>query len=95
MYRATERGWKGGTITPGPLDFKGPIGFRKGDGFSGRCKGDHKLEGAHQNDTEKLVCEAVKPFFFWRSHHFSDQTAAFFPSILDFLDFTKSDIRHF
>ena len=32
-HRAAERG-AGGTMTPGPMEFRGPIGFRKAVGFS-------------------------------------------------------------
>ena len=45
----------------------------------------------HLISTGKTVRISVKTFFFLRSHHFSDQTAAFSPSILDF---TKPEIRH-
>ena len=47
--RATERG-AGGIMTPGHMDFRRPMGFRKTFGFSSR--------GAHRNDTEKSACEA-------------------------------------
>ena len=44
--RAAERP-QGETMTPGPMGFRGPMGF----GFSAR-------EGVHQNDSEKSACEA-------------------------------------
>ena len=47
-----------GTMTPGP------IGFRKADGFSGPAEGPMSSRGAHQKNTEKLACEALKTFFF-------------------------------
>ena len=56
------RGGAGGTLTPGPMDFrgpmKGPMGFRKAVGFSGPSIGPIRSRGAHRNDTEKSACEA-------------------------------------
>ena len=52
--RATERGGQGGTMSPGPMDFKGPMGFKR----------------AHSNDTMKSACEAWRPLLFWRSPKF-------------------------
>ena len=48
----------------------------------------------HQISTGKGVKISVKTFFFfffWSSHHNSDKTAAFSPSVLEF---TKPEIRH-
>ena len=45
----------------------------------------------HLISTGKIVRISVKTFFFWRSHHNSDKTAAFSPSVLEF---TKPEIRH-
>ena len=50
MSVGPPRRGQGGTMTPGHMDFRGPMGFRKIFGFSSR--------GAHQNDTEKSACEA-------------------------------------
>ena len=80
-----REGWQGGAMTPGPMDFRGPMGF------SGSSRGPMSSRGARRNDTEKLACEAWRPFFFWRSHHNSDKTAAFSPSVLEF---TKPKICH-
>ena len=66
---------EGGTMTPGPMDFRGPMGFRKAVGFSGPS-----IEMTLRNQQVKSA-----------DHHFSDQTTAFSPSILDF---TKPEIRH-
>ena len=40
---------------------------------------------------EKALKISRRPFFFLRSHHFSNQKAAFFPCVLDF---TKPQFRH-
>ena len=48
------------------------------------------ISGDHLISTVLSIRISVQTFFFWRSHHFSDQTTAFFPSILDF---TKPEIR--
>ena len=52
------------------------------------CFGDHFIVS-----TGKTVKISVKTFFFcfWRSHHNSDKTAAFSPSVLEL---TKPEIRH-
>ena len=48
--------------------------------------------GDHLNSTGKTVRISVRTFFFvLRSHHISDQTAAF---SLPVLDFTEPEIRH-
>ena len=47
--------------------------------------------GDHQISSGNTVKISVKTFFFWRSHHNSDKTAAFSPSVLEF---TKPKIRH-
>ena len=52
-YPGPPRGGQGGTMTPGPLDFRGLMGFRKTVGFS-----------APIDDTEKSACETWRPFFF-------------------------------
>ena len=48
----------GGTMIPGPMDFRGPMGFRKAIGFSGPSRGPLSSRGAHRHDTEKSVSEA-------------------------------------
>ena len=73
------RGGAGGTMPPGPMDFWRPMGFR-GAFFWRSPKFDRKT-----------ATITVKTFVFWRSHHISDETAAFCPSVLDF---TKPKIRH-
>ena len=93
-------------MTPGLMDFRGPMGFRKAVGFSGPMSS----RGAHRNDNEKSACEAARPFFFgdhliltektvrisvktffWRSLYNFDKTAGFSASVLEF---TKSEICH-
>ena len=49
------------------------------------------VPGDHLVLTEKTVRISVKAFFFLRSHHNSDKTAAFFPSVLEI---TKPELRH-
>ena len=39
------RGVAGGAMTPGPMDFRGPIGFRKAAGFSGPSRGPVSSRG--------------------------------------------------
>ena len=98
ICRAAERVGNGGKMTPGPMGFRGPMrgpmGFRKVVGFSGPIDDTEKstcevwtpffLFWDHLISTAKTVRISVKNFFFLRSHHFSDQTIAFSPSILDF-----------
>ena len=59
-----RRGEAGGTMTPGAIDFRGPMGFRKAVGFSGPSRGPMSSRGAHRKDTENSACEAWRPFFF-------------------------------
>ena len=66
------------------------MGFRKAVGFSKPSRGPMSLRGAHRNNAERSAYEAKKHFF-WRSHHNSDKTAAFSPSVLEF---TKPEIRN-
>ena len=69
--RATERGVQGGTMTPGPMDFRGPMrkpmSFRKAFGFSGPSRGQKSSRGAHRNDTE-ISKWGLKTFFFDRKN---------------------------
>ena len=53
-----REGGQGGTMTPGPMDFRGPMVLRKAVGFSGPSRGPMSSRGAHGNDTEKSACEA-------------------------------------
>ena len=70
-----------------------PIGFRKAVGFSRNqhVRPKNIFFGDHQISTGNTVKILVKTFFFWRSHHNSDKTAAFSPSVLEF---TKPEIRN-
>ena len=45
-------------MTPGPMDFRGPMGFKKAVGFSGPSRGPMSSRGAHRNDPEKSAYEA-------------------------------------
>ena len=61
--RAAERG-AGGTMTPGPMDFRGPMGFRKGP-IKMTLRNQHvkpKDFGDHLISTGKIVI-SVKTFF--------------------------------
>ena len=80
-------------MTPGPMDFRGPMVFRKAVSFRGpiemtlrnqHVKPEDLCFGVHLISTGKTVR-------IWSSHHFSDQNTAFSPCILDF---TKPEIRH-
>ena len=73
-------------MTPGPMDFRGPVGFR------GPSRGPMGFQRTHRNDTEKSVCGRPKTFFFffW-SHQIPDKTVAFSPSVLEF---TKPEMRN-
>ena len=66
LSRAAERG-AGGTMTPEPMDFKGPMGFREAHhgplASGGPVEGPWAREGAQWNDTEKSPCEAGRPFY--------------------------------
>ena len=98
------RGEAGGHNDPGPMDFRGPMGF----------SGCMSYKRVHRNDTEKSACEAWRPFFleinyfrlqyrlefrcrafffffFLIIHHNTDKNSAFSPSVLAF---TKPEIRH-
>ena len=86
-----EGGGQGGTMTPGPMDFRKPIEMTL---RNQHMKPDDLFFffwwSSHLISTGKTVRILVKTFFF-NSHHFSDQTTAFSPSISDF---TKSEICH-
>ena len=55
---------QGGTMTPGPIDFWGPMDFRKGS---------WAWEG-HIKKTLRNRNEALKTFFFWRTPIFDRKT---------------------
>ena len=99
----TRGGGKGGQWPPGPMEFRGP---KRGPMSSrgGPSKWHWEVKGPSKSHVNRLICFgdhlisagktvkiSEKTFFVWRSHHFSDQTAAFSPSILDF---TKPQFRH-
>ena len=52
---------QGRTMTPGPMDFRGPIMGPLASG--GPAEGPCASEGAHRNDTEKSACEDRRRFF--------------------------------
>ena len=107
FYRSTSppkppRGGAGGTMTPGSMEFRGPDELERGPiQMTLRSEGPSKSHvksfmsfADHLILAGKTVKISVKTFFFfffWRSHHFSDQTAAFSSSMLDF---TKPEFRH-
>ena len=90
---------RGGIMTPGPMDFRGPMGFRRAHWLQGA------QQRAHRNGAEKSACENQRPFFFeitskfrkkrWhfslktafflRSHQNPEKTVAFFLEDLFFL----------
>ena len=84
--RATKRGGQGVTMTPGTMDFRGPLGIRKAVGFSGPSRGSPNFERK-----KRSIFGEDLFFFFRRSHHISNKTAAF---SLCILKFTKPEIRH-
>ena len=53
-----REGGQGGTMTPGPMD------FRKAVGHSGPSRGPMSSRGAHRNDTEKSHVRREHFFFF-------------------------------
>ena len=70
MNRAYERGGQGGTMTPGPMDFRGPI--------MGPI--EMTLRNQHVEDQRPFFVS-----FFWRSHENPEKTVAFFLEELFFL----------
>ena len=77
-----REGGQEGTVTLGPMDLGGPWDFRKAVGFSEMTL---RKQLVRPEDLYLFI------LFFWRSHHNSDKTAAFSPSVLEF---TKPEIRH-
>ena len=49
-------------MTPGPMDFRGPIMGLLASG--GPAEGPWASEGAHRNETEKSACKDRRPFFY-------------------------------
>ena len=56
-------------MTPRPMDFRGPIGFRKAVGFSRPSTGPMSSREAHRNATEKSACQALRSFLFFFGVH--------------------------
>ena len=80
--------WASGRPLASALD-KGPIEMTL---RNQHVKPEDPFFGDHQFRPERPLEFWWRPFFFfWRSHQFSDQAAAFPSSILDF---TKPEIRH-
>ena len=55
-------------MTPGPIEFRGPMGFKRAHheagGLQGAQQRAHGLHKAYRNGTEKSVCGRSKTFFF-------------------------------
>ena len=84
MIRVVESGpprggGQGGTMTPGPTVFRGPMSSRRGPSKLHWVINKRAIEIARVG-----LFFLWRPFFFRRSHHIWDQTAAFSLSVLDF-----------
>ena len=71
--RGTEWGGAGDTTTPGPMDFKGPTGFRKAVGFSGPSRGPMSSRGGPFKWHWEISMWRLKTFFFWKSPNFDQK----------------------
>ena len=64
-------------MTPGPMDFRGPI--MRPVGFKGPSRGLMGFRGPIEMTLRNQYVEDQSSFFlFWRSHHNPDKTVAFF-----------------
>ena len=62
VCRANERVGQGGTMTPGPMDFRGPMGFREAHHGASWLQGAHKR--AHEMTMRNQDVEDGRHFFF-------------------------------
>ena len=77
-------------VTPEPVSRR--PWFQEGRWLQRAQQRAHELERGPSKWHWEISMWGLKTFFFfWRSHHNSDKTAAFSPSVLEF---TKPEIRH-
>ena len=57
-------------MTPGSMDFGGPMGFRKAAGYSGPSRGPMSSKVAHRNDIKKSTCDSE---IIWRTPNFDQK----------------------
>ena len=102
LKQGHREGGQRGTMTPGPIGFRKAVGFSGPSRGAMSLRGAHRNDtekaayealffGDHLMFDRKNRLNFGEDFFFLRSYHNSDKTAAFSPSVLAF---TKPEIRH-